>query len=63
MPKEINVILTETLARFLPGRAKDLSAPLYVNNYLFLIMDIVHLLDEYNKIYKMRGTYIKMFEL
>ena len=28
-PKEIQVILTETLACFLPGRAKDLSAPLY----------------------------------
>jgi len=29
-PKEIHAILTETLARFLPGRAKDLSAPLYI---------------------------------
>ena len=29
-PKEINVILTETLACFVPGRAKDLSAPLYI---------------------------------
>ena len=28
-PKEIWAILTETLACFLPGRAKDLSAPLY----------------------------------
>jgi len=27
--KEIHAILTETLACFLPGRAKDLSAPLY----------------------------------
>jgi len=27
-PKEIHVILTETLACFLPGGAKDLSAPL-----------------------------------
>jgi hypothetical protein len=26
--KEIHAILTETLACFLPGRAKDLSAPL-----------------------------------
>ena len=26
-PKEIHNILTETLACFLPGRAKDLSAP------------------------------------
>ena len=29
VPKEIHVILTETLARFPPGRAKDLSALLY----------------------------------
>jgi len=28
--KEIHAIRTETLACFLPGRAKDLSAPLYV---------------------------------
>jgi len=28
-PKEIHVILTETLACFLLGRAQDLSAPLY----------------------------------
>ena len=28
-PKEIYAILTETLACFLPDRAKDLSAPLY----------------------------------
>ena len=27
-PKEIHAILTETLACFLPGRAKDLSSPL-----------------------------------
>jgi hypothetical protein len=29
-PKEIHAILTEKLACFLPGRAKDLSAPLYL---------------------------------
>jgi len=29
-PKEIHAILTETLACFLPGRAKGLSAPLYL---------------------------------
>jgi len=29
-PKEIQAILTETLACFLPGRAKDLSATLYL---------------------------------
>jgi len=28
VPKEIHAILTETLACFLPGPAKDLSAPL-----------------------------------
>jgi hypothetical protein len=28
--KEIHAILAETLACFLPGRARDLSAPLYV---------------------------------
>jgi len=28
-PKEIHDILTEILACFFPGRAKDLSAPLY----------------------------------
>jgi len=31
-PKVIHVILTETLAFFLPGGAKDLSAPLYMRN-------------------------------
>jgi len=29
-PKEIHAILTETLACFFPGRAKDLSAPVYI---------------------------------
>ena len=38
-PKEIHTILTETLAGFLPGRAKDLSAPLYVNT---LINTMIH---------------------
>ena len=42
-PKEIHAILTETLACFLPGRAKNLSAPLYksrlhTRNYTLLIM-------------------------
>jgi len=31
-PKEIHAILTETLACFLPGRAKELSAPLYIDS-------------------------------
>jgi len=30
-PKEIHAILIETLSCFLPGRAKDLSAPLYTS--------------------------------
>ena len=29
-PKEIHTTLTETLACLIPGRAKDLSAPLYL---------------------------------
>ena len=33
-PKEIHAILTEILAFFLPGRAKDLSAPLYYGKVL-----------------------------
>ena len=35
-PKEIHAILTETLACFLPGRGKDLSAPLYLYVYFFI---------------------------
>ena len=31
-PKEIHAILTETLACFLPGRAKDLSALMYIRH-------------------------------
>ena len=31
-PMEIRVILTETLACFLPDRAKDLSAPLHMRS-------------------------------
>ena len=34
MPKEIHSILTETLACFLPGQAKDLSAPLYYTQHM-----------------------------
>jgi len=32
-PKEIHAILTETLACFFPGRAKDLSAPMQSTRY------------------------------
>jgi len=37
-PKEIHAILTETLACFLPGRAKDLSAHLYNRLLLQLLI-------------------------
>ena len=45
-PKEIHAILTETLASFLAGRAKDLSAFLYI---AYLVTSIVSkcLLDPY----------------
>ena len=36
-PKEIHAILTETLVCFLPGQAKDLSAPLYIEVVLFRV--------------------------
>ena len=32
-PKEIHAIMAETLACFLPGRAKDLPTPLYAFIY------------------------------
>jgi len=38
VPKEIHAILTETLACFLPGRAKDLSAPVYNISWLVLLI-------------------------
>ena len=33
-PKEIHAVLTEALACFLPGKTKDLSAPLYLFLYI-----------------------------
>jgi len=36
--KEIHAILTEKLACFLPGRAKDLSAPLYQASRIYCIL-------------------------
>jgi len=36
-PKEIHAILTETLACFLPSRAKDLSAPLYLGLFKYTL--------------------------
>jgi len=37
-PKEIHAILTVTLACFLPGRAKDLSAPLYMLFFVYYLL-------------------------
>jgi len=45
-PKEIRAILTETLACFLPGRAKDLPASLYMCPTIFIPKDVQHT-DEY----------------
>jgi len=42
-PKEIHAILTETLACFLPGRAKDLSASLYVYVYTHTVYETAEL--------------------
>jgi len=38
VPKEIHAILTETLACFLPGRTKDLSAPLVRSFYVLKLI-------------------------
>jgi len=35
VPKEIHIILTETLACLLPGWTKDLSAPLYYQSLIY----------------------------
>jgi len=42
--KEIHAILTETFACFLPGRAKDLSAPLYAGTTAIIILLLLLLL-------------------
>jgi len=44
VPKEIHAILREILACFLPGRAKDLSAPLYVAKVFLSFLSISNLL-------------------
>jgi len=41
-PKEIYDILTETLACILPGRAKDVSAPLYTARFNITNVCILH---------------------
>jgi len=38
--KEIHAILSETLACFLPGRAKELSVPLYLYNIFVCLLKI-----------------------
>jgi len=37
-PKEIHAILRVTLTFFLPGRAKDLSAPLYMLFFVYYLL-------------------------
>ena len=44
-PKEIHAILTETLACFLPGRGKELSAPLYLKHFTSSIAEKMFLHD------------------
>ena len=46
-PKEIYAILTETLACFLPGRARDLSAPLYLAVFLIHFISAAVILLSY----------------
>ena len=38
-PKKIHAVLTETLACFLPGRAKDLSATLWLSQLCYSVCD------------------------
>ena len=52
-PKEIHAILTETLACFLSGRAKDLSAPLYsIKSHFFLFYQLTYKIKIQMIIYK-----------
>jgi len=44
VPKEIHAILTETLASFLPGRAKDLSVTVYEVKVFLSFLSISNLL-------------------
>jgi len=48
-PKEIHAILTETLACFLPGRAKDLSASIYILYTEDISEVLLHSRDQYIK--------------
>ena len=52
-PKEIHAILAETLACFLPGRAKDLSVPLYLQFLSFLQFSIPGSVSEIQCLYEM----------
>jgi len=44
-PKEIHAILIETLACFLPSRAKDLSAPLYFGSTVTTFITVINPLN------------------
>jgi len=48
VPKEIHTILTETIACFLLGHAKDFSAPLYIHvtdtQYLTYLNSVLNIL-------------------
>ena len=58
-PKEIHAILTETLACFLPGRAKDLSAPMYKKNCSELTLLVQSVKLNLPKISKISPTFDK----
>jgi len=55
-PKEIHAILTETLACFLPGRAKDISAPMYKVS-ISSCLQLLHSLFKYD-ILVLFGNYL-----
>jgi hypothetical protein len=48
-PKEIHAILAETLASFLPGRGKDLSAPCKIPVKLPYVKEIWHFSTDFWK--------------
>jgi len=65
-PKEIYAILTVTLVCFLPGRAKDLSAILYLAYTIINMTDIkIHyiLQKQTNRILHILRTYIATFSV
>ena len=64
-PKEIHVILTETLACFLPGRAKDLSETLQIVKFVEelcsteLVINNVFGWSDVGTGYKLRAVVVK----